>query len=243
MGLAGVAVAATAHADGYPKIIVDRPLVLLPDMSAFDIGLDFPTYRFGDSSNTRLGQYSYLDIVVAHAFGPVQTGVRLVDSYSGPFAEADVSAMLGPGEIFASAGLRAPRASSGIDHDYAENIGYGVKALAVPHVLAFHASGSVDAEQYASTDMVHPPVSGHPVAVDAGLDGTLQLVDELALAIGASVSLPLVDTANIHTSPAVGASLTYAVSRFDLYGQISASDLLHTPRPYASAGIVMRFGG
>jgi hypothetical protein len=238
LGLAGA-----ARADTYPQIVVDRPLVLLPGMTTVDLGLDFPTYRYGTSSNTALGRYKDLDVVVDHAFGPVELGARFVDSFAGPFLSLGGSTLAGPGVVTFSAGLRAPIASSGLDHDYGESVGYAVVARVVPHLLRFDASVHLEAEQYSGVDADGAPYSHHPMAVEGSAGGTVQLVDELSFGVGVGVVIPVVDSGGASASPDVGGSLMYVVDQFDFYGHISASDLFHTPRPYAGVGIVARFGG
>ena len=95
--------AGAAAADPYPQLVVDRPLLYEPEMTAVDIGVDAPSYRFGDSSNTRLGAYVYPDIVITHALDSAQLGVKFVDDYFGPVVEGHFRTYVGPGALSASA--------------------------------------------------------------------------------------------------------------------------------------------
>ena len=241
-GVVWLGLGGSARAETYPQIVVDRPLVLLPGMTTVDLGIDFPTYRYGTSSNTALGRYKDLDVVLDHAFGPVEVGARFLDSFAGPFLSLAGIMLAGPGVVTFDAGLRAPTASSGIDHDYGQSVGYAVVARVVPHLLRFDAGVHLEAEQYSGVN-ADGAYAHHPMGMEVTAGGTVQLVDELAFAVGVGVGIPILDTNGASASPDVGGSLNYTIDQFDFYGHISASDLFHTPRPYAGVGIVARFGG
>src|SRR5512144_2491929 len=136
LGAVGVAMTATAHADTYPQIVVDRPLVLLGGMTTVDIGVDFPTYRYDGTSVTPLGRYQMIDLVVRHGFGEAEVLGRVVDSYAGPAVILGGAVMIGPGALGGSLSVRVPTQSTGLAYEYAEALGYTIKSIAVPHILS-----------------------------------------------------------------------------------------------------------
>lgn len=241
-----IAAAGPARADDpYPQIVVDRPLVLAPDMTEADAGVDFPTYLVGLSSHTRLGDYHDVGVSIHHAFGPVQIGIGFTDSPIGPLIEAGPRWYVGPGAIDIDLGIRIPNDATDIDHEYQQALRYTSKGIVVPHVLAVWGSAGLAADEYTYPYYGVPdvPMGDTRFAAVAGGGVEVQLVDELELSASFSAFVPVSDSMNTKASAAVGASVTYVFDRFDIYGGVSLGDLPSAELPYASMGVAARFGG
>lgn len=237
--MAGVLlVASAAAADPFPQLVVDRPLVYAPGMTAVDIGIDAPTYRFGLSSNTRLGDYVYADLVISHASGPLQLGLRFVDNWAGPLVTASARGYVGPGALAASITFRIPNNESGLDSEYQQYVGYAVKSTVVPHVLSLDAGGGLYADEY------RPMYSQQVTPVVGGLSGggILQVVPELSLGVAGGVFVPLLETDQAHTSLFASATATYVIDRFDVYAWGRIDDVQRSPLPSVGGGVITRFG-
>jgi len=231
--------ASPAAADPYPQLLVDRPLVYAPGMTAVDIGVDAPTYRYGGSSNTRLGDYVYPDLVITHAAGPVQLGARFVDDFFGPVVEARMATYVGPGALYLDVTTRIPNQMSNLDSELSEHVGYGVKSIVVPHGLAVDAGAGLTQWEASSTY----GDSTAPLWLGAGVGSTLQVVPEFAIHLGGSALVPLTDTDYVHAYLSAGGTAYYTIDRFDVYGWFRLDDLPHTPIPFVGGGVIARFGG
>jgi hypothetical protein len=234
-----LALVGSARADSYPQMVVDRPLMLLPDMTEADVGVVFPTYAVGLSTHTKLGQYYNVDVGVSHAFGPVELGVQFVDDISGPLISAGPRFMLGPGAVDLDLTVRMPTSDSGIDHQDVQDIRYTYKWIPVPSGLAFYANAGFSLEEYANA---YSMTDWHMFA-DAGGGAELQVAPELAMSAGARVTSQLDAPINDRMSYAAGGQVTYVYDRFDVYANLWFYDLAHTRTPYAGIGVVARFGG
>lgn len=232
-------VASAAAADPYPQLIVDRPLVYSAGMTAVDLGVDFPSYRFGDSSNTRLGAYVYPDLVIIHAPGAFQLGGEVEEDYGGAVVTGSFRTYAGPGAVSASVSFRIPNSQFGADSELAQSAGYGVKSTVVPHVLSVDAGGSLT--QWEIGRQYYPSVD--PLWLGAGVGAGLQLVPEFYVHASAQAFVPLLDTDTVHAYLSAGASATYIYDRFDVYSWIRVDELQHAPVPSAGGGVTMRFGG
>jgi len=233
--------AGPASADSYPRIVVDRPLVLLPDMTEADVGVDFPTYLVGSSSHTALGKYQDIDISLHHAFGPVQVGAGFLDDIKGPIIAGGPRMMVGPGAVDLDVLFRVPTEASQIDHQSEQDLRYTVKAIVVPSALAVYGGGGLALDEYGVT--YDPQLSSDRVLAHAGAGVEVQLVPELNASLGASATIPLDPTTNVHNSFAAGGQLTYAIDRFDVFASIWVYDLSKARLPYAVVGVAARFGG
>jgi len=232
-------VAGAAAADPYPQLMVDRPLVYAPGMTAVDIGIDAPTYRYGGSSNTRLGDYVYPDIVITHAAGPVQLGAKFVDDFFGPIATARMATYVGPGALLLSVSMRIPNSKSNLDSELSEYAGYTVKSVVVPHGLSVDAGGGLTQWEVSSQGAA----SAAPTWLGIGAGATVQVVPEFAVSLGASLLVPVADTDNVHAYATAGGTAYYTIDRFDVYGWFRLDDLPHTPIPFVGGGVITRFGG
>lgn len=238
VALAWLALAGSARADSYPQIVVDRPLVLLPDMTEADLGVDFPTYRVGLSSHTALGDYHDVVVGLHHAFGPVQLGVELADNVAGPLITTGPRAMIGPGALDIDVGLRIPNNASGLDHEYRAAVRYTYKAIVVPSALALYTNTGVELDEFGTAY-----TSGDLIDAYAGGGVEIQLAPELMASASGSVAVPLDGVMDGRTLFNAGGQVRYVIDRFDVYGNLWVYDLAQTRLPYAGIGVVARFGG
>lgn len=238
VALAWLALAGPARADSYPQIVVDRPLVLLPDMTEADLGVDFPTYRVGLSSHTALGDYHDVVVGLHHAFGPVQLGIQFADAAAGPLISAGPRTMIGPGALDIDLGLRIPTDASGLDHEYRAAVRYTYKAIVVPSAIALYSTTGVELDEsgsmYSSGDLIDAYTGG---------GAELQLAPELTVTASGSLAVPLDGTTSTRTLVNAGGQVTYVVDRFDVFANLWFYDLARTRMPYASVGVGARFGG
>jgi hypothetical protein len=244
LGLVSLALAGTADAEGYPSIVVDRPLVLDPGMTELDAGVEFPTYQLTPYTNTALGDYRDFAASAHHAFGPTQVGIAMSDSLVGPTLSVGPRLRAGAGAIDIDVGILFPTDESGIDHEYMQSVRYTYKAIVAPHVFALWGGVGIEAQEGAITyygDYMTTDV--HLVGGVATLGAELQLVDELELGVSVSGGVPLSSTNDAQASGSVGAGLTYVFDRFDVSGSIALNDLREARLPYAAVNLAVRFGG
>ncbi|HSN28024.1 MAG TPA: hypothetical protein VLT45_17160 [Kofleriaceae bacterium] len=231
--------AGSAAADPYPQLVVDRPLVYSPGMTAADVGIDAPSYRYGYSSNTRLGDYIYPDLGVKHAFGGLQLGADFGETIVGPILEVAAQGYVGPGRLTLELGDLLPKNGTNIDSELRQYVGYVLKATVVPHALSVDGGAGFTLYelqyQYAG--------SSSPMFAGASAGATLQLVPELSVGAHGGFFVPLADTSQVHTSAWVGGNLTYVVDRFDVYAWARLDELQRAPLPSVGGGVTVRLGG
>lgn len=245
MALALLAAPAAADSDPdptlvpYPQLYVDRPLLYASGMTAVDVSIDAPTYRVGEASSTRLGDHINPSVAVLHVFDGVQLTADFGDTSGGPYVGAGARFYAGPGAVSLSASSLIPNNASGLDSSLVESLGYSLKQIVVPHVLAVACSASVAAYEVSP----HYEPSYDPVFASASAGGTVQLLPELAFGASAGVSTPLAETESNHTAFSAGTSATYVYKMLDVYAFARVNELQHAPLPVVGGGIVLRFGG
>ena len=222
----------------YPQLYVDRPLLYGPGMTVVDVSVDAPTYRVGDSSSTRLGDHIYPDLVLLHAFDGFQLSGDFGDTPGGPFVGAGLRFYAGPGAVSVGASALLPNTESGLDSSLVESLGYGMKTIVVPHVLALACGGSIGL--YEVSPSYAPSYTPMFAGVSAG--GTVQLLPELAFGASAGASTPLLDRDANHTAFYAAGSMTYVYRMVDVYGFVRVNELQHAPLPTVGGGVVLRFG-
>ena len=225
-------------AEPYPQLYVDRPLLYGAGMTVVDIGVDAPTYRVGEASSTRLGDHIYPDLVVLHSFDGGQLDAEFGDTPGGPFVGAGGRFYVGPGAVSLTASALLPNTASRLDSSLVESLGYGIKQIVVPHVLAVSGGASVAA--YEVSPQYEPSYDPMFASVSAG--ATVQLLPELAFGASAGLSTPLAERDSHHTAAFGGASATYVYKMVDVYAFARASELQHAPLPTVGGGVVLRFG-
>lgn len=257
---AAVGVGRTAIADPtYPESDVDRPLLMYGGMTSLDLGLDLPTYAqttvdaSGNAmtSTTTLGHYRYADVVFLHSFGSVEIGGRILDDVSGPYVQGQALAYLGPipGALSITAQVKVSEDYSVYTHDYTETVGYLYKLAVVPHHLALLGAASLGISEFAlkPTAMSPPaPPAGTYVGGSVGVTAEVQVTTQFAIAIGASAYAPIHRPAAADTGSAslgTSTSLLYALRHWDFYGQLGLGDVTDSRTPFASIGVVHRWGG
>lgn len=222
----------------YPQLYVDRPLLYASGMTAVDVGVDAPTYRVGEASSTRLGDHFYPDLVALHAFDGFQISGEFGDTPGGPYLAGGFRFYAGPGAVSLSASMLLPNNEAGLDSSLVESVGYGLKQIVVPHVLAVSGGASVAAYEVSPQDAP----SYDPMFASVSGGATVQLLPELAFGASAGVSTPLAERDTNHTSAFAGASTTYVYKMLDIYAFVRASELQHAPLPTVGGGVVLRFG-
>lgn len=231
--------AGRAAADPYPQLVVDRPLVYAPGMTAADVGIDAPTYRYGYSSNTRLGDYVYPDLGVLHAFGRLQLGADFGETIVGPVIEASAQGYVGPGRLSFEVGDLLPNNMTSLDSELRQSLGYVLKATVVPHTLSIDGGGGATLYEVQYQD----GSSRTPMFAGVSGGGNVQLVPELSLGAHGGFSVPLLDTEIAHASAWLGGHLTYVIDRFDIYAWARVDELQRAPLPSVGGGVTVRIGG
>ncbi|MBV8762960.1 MAG: hypothetical protein JO257_37085 [Deltaproteobacteria bacterium] len=224
--------------DPYPSTYVDRPLLYASGMTGVELSVDAPTYRIGESSSTRLGDHVFPGGSVLHAFDGFQLGAGFGDTPGGPYVSGGGRFYAGPGAVSIDASMLLPNNTTNLDSSLVESLGYSLKAVPVPHVLAVGCSASVAA--YEVSPMYAP--SSFPVFAAGAAGGTLQLLPELAFGATIGASTPLAERDSNHSAVFASASMTYVYKMVDVFGFVRANELQHAPLPVVGGGVVLRFG-
>ncbi len=249
---AASAQAATDPPRGFPEAEVDRPLVLFAGMTSLDISVFLPTLRIAITDamgNTtfpvsRLGHYVRLAASVEHAFGMLQPFVGYSNFTFG--TTLDAGARVGLGcygaiDVVVSDDVR----NGNVDYSYREQLDYIYKAIVVPHRFSLAGRVGATTSELRLTPFMQPTVSGTYFTVFVHADAELQLTSRLALATGATVDLPAYASPGLtpeSTTLNPYVQLLFAYRRWDFYANLGASDVTRTPFPYASFGLVHRWG-
>ena len=229
--------AGAATADPYPQIAVDRPQLYAPGMTAADVGVDAPTYRYGASTLTKLGDYLYPDFVLTHAWQDFELSGRFVQIYDGVGVSAGGGGYVGPGVLWLTGSFLVAGDMSTLDSELYEQVDYSLKSIVVPHVLAVDAGAAVNLYQVNRRD----GVSIDPVTIGSSVGATLQLVPEFSLRAWGGMYVPIADTDYSHTSFSAGGTARYVYDRFDVYAWLRVDDL-RSPVPSVGGGVIARFG-
>ncbi len=227
-----------AAADPYPQIAVDRPLLYAAGMTAADVGIDAPTYRYGASTLTKLGDYLYPDLLLTHAFEDFELSARFVQVYDAVGVSAGGGGYVGPGVLWLNIGGLLPGNASSLEGELYEHVDYHLKGVVVPHVLSVDGGAAVNLYQVSRKD----GLSIDPVNLGVSGGATLQLLPEFSIAPWGAVYVPVADTAYQHTSYSIGATARYVYDRFDVYAWVRGDDVQHAPIPSVGGGVIARFG-
>lgn len=230
---------AAADPDAYPQIAADRPLLYAPGMTVADLALDAPTYRYGYSSHTAVGDYVYPGLSVAHAFDDFELSASFSQAIVGPYVNAGGGAYLGPGVLWLNASALIPNNDSGLDRELWQNVDYHAKAVVVPHALSLNAGAALNMYEVTRSD----GLSIDPVNLGVSAGAVLQLVPELSVAPFVAVYIPVADTQYSHTSCAAGVTLRYVINKVDVYAWARGDDLQRAPLPGIGGGVLLHFGG
>ncbi len=220
--------AGVAHADEYPVSDVDRPLLLSPGMTAFDIAADVSTYIATSDPNT--GQpTSYTHdttstLAIAHQFGRFEVNV---DAYSRDLAATvlvrttDGAAVFIGGDAFEDTTyVNANHVDTkAITSEYAQRAGYSYKLVAVPHRLAVYANVGLQAFMFDIVSNTISPTSARELFLFGNVSAELQVTRRLAFSLSPSLSAPLAYTKVLGDVPAasIAAGAIYAFRRVDIY--------------------------
>ncbi len=231
------------HADVYPLEDVDRPTLLNPGMTTFDMSADVNVYITGTVPTT--GQptgYTHdttSDLELSHQFGPVQATIIADDR---DLAGTVLVRITHGGALFVGGDTFVD--TQAVTNERALRGGYMYKLVAVPHRLAVYASGGLSLAVFDLATEMLPPIGVHDVTLFGSAAGELQLTRRLALTMTASFSGPLAFSPLLDERP--GASLfataLFAFRRVDLYVQLGLGDLANIVLPFGSLGFEVRWG-
>ena len=227
--------AADASEPEYPVAVTDRPIVLPAGATLLGLSYEFRTQVF---HGTRSGftDDTTPDIVVGHAFGPVE-----IDLGAGELAYGSVEIDLGGPALDIGAVARFPQ--NGGTYGYAQSISVIHKLVLAPQQFAVFGSASL---YLAESKVVDPtPVSGHVITARTRAGLEVQLAPNVALSSAALVDAPLQQSSAFHamTALAVSAELLFAIRRWDFYAAGSLYDITRTgPATFLSIGFTKRWG-
>lgn len=228
-----VLVARAARADEYPQAVVDRPLNLLPGMTALYVDEEL-------SSRPDTFDYRTPSLAVAHGFGPVEVYADL-----GEYAELHVSLTTHRFpesiEIYGLSG--APQRDDSLH--VAQGASVGQRFHVVPGLVSISSGiGIVLGEnRYRDpTDMLQwsQVVSGF---ANANLE--VQVLPQLELHAGLSGGAPLAASSGLDYSASLGAGggLILALGTWDIYAAGGIGDVTDRRLPYLTGGFAKFWGG
>jgi hypothetical protein len=225
--------ARAAHADEYPDAVVDRPLNLLPGMTA--------VYVSEEVTSTVTGTLDHRepDLILAHGFGPVEIAAEL-GQYAELHASLTTHGIPESIEIYALSGV--PQADDSLH--VAQGASVGQRLHLVPGQLALAGGfGFVLSENRYRTETGtlgwSNVVSGF---VDARVE--VQLLPQLALTAGMSGGAPIAHSAgpSYVRSTSGGGGFIITLHTWDIYANGGVSVVTDHWMPYVNAGFSKRWG-
>jgi len=216
----------------YPDELVDRPVVLVTDMTEVSVGAalyDHDVARFVADTP---------DVRIEHAFGPIA-----IDASFGPGAALALLIPTGtfPDAIAISAQTTAPPPDKTMF--VSQSVTAEHKLVAIPHELAFFvAAGASYNEEH-----IHAPglLWAGVVGIDVSAQAEVQLASTLALYGGAGITYPAFSATNVQFRPVfdarAGISLTIA-NTWDLFTTGTLSGASGSVVLALGAGVTKRFG-
>ena len=246
--IARTAGAQPAPAPEYPETVVDRPLVMLPGMTAFDAAEELSSYvtttvdAMGNMTSTRhLGHA--LELSMTHAVGAVQLSFDAIGIYLTGSAQVAIGDRSRVSVSFAWADPQAT-----VHYYYGEHASYGYRYPLVEHRVALWAAANVYAAEEALTPTMAPASSGSILSASVGGAVEVQLTSRLAVDVTVGPELLLGKSAALmldvpSTSLGGHIQVTQTFHHWDFYVWIADGDLTRGRRPYGAIGFEHRWGG
>lgn len=229
-----VLAARAAHADDYPTTYVDRPLNLLPGMTAL-----YATEELSSTPDDTFGHRTP-DLTVAHGFGPVEIAAEL-----GDFAELHAS-LTTHGipesiEIYALTG--APQKDDSLHVAQGASIGHRVHV--VPGQLALAGGFGVVMSENRFRDTTGMLDWSQVLSAFVNARVEVQLLPQLALTAGVNAGAPIAHSAgpDYARSESGGGGLILTLGTWDIYANGGVTIVSDQRLPYLNAGFTKRWGG
>jgi hypothetical protein len=229
-----VLVAQAARADEYPQAVVDRPLNLLPGMTALYLDEELSSTP-GDTFGHRTP-----DLTVAHGFGPVEVAAELGE-YAELHASLTTHGIPESIEIYALSG--APQKDDSLH--VAQGVVIGQRDHVIPGQLALAGGVGFVLSENRLRDA--NGVLGWSQVASAFVNARVevQLLPQLTLTVGASGGAPIAQSAGPRYERSVsgGGGLILTLATWDIFASGGVSFVADDHLPYLSAGFSKRWGG
>jgi hypothetical protein len=229
-----VLAAGVAHADDYPTAVVDRPLNLLPGMTAV-----YATEEVSSVPDSTFGHRTP-DLIVAHGFGPVEIAAE-----AGDFAELHASLTThGVPESIEVYGLTgAPQKDNSLH--VAQGILVGQRMHVIPGQLALAGGFGVVLSENRLPDQMGTLRWSTIASTAINARVEVQALSWLTVTAGVSGGAPLAQWGGPEFGRSVsgGAGVIVTLGTWDIYANGGVTAIPDHWLPYLAAGFSKRWGG